>query len=327
MASGYCFNEKHAGSSESLGKYMGKKVKSLYVPYLVFNGIFILLYNKLIAWNIYTDNPAFSAPVAYKTKWQLWSALNNCLHFNPNGTQQLCGADWFVIVLFYITILFAIVCWMFRFVKKPVLRNSILAVTGLAALGIGFFLQKKNLFLDGYWSPAITGYSLYVLGFFLAKLPEGVARWVKKLRWPIAVVGAAALLLATKYGSISLNVNHYTDPVFLVLCSLAGWFWLQAVAEILLPCRPVSRGVAYLSKSSLFILFLHFLGFKIVTAIQLAVYAEPGYLLASFPILHKEGVWWIAYTAAGILMPVAVKLLFDATAGFIKKKRAASQTV
>lgn len=320
MASGYCFRQKHAESPAALGSYIGKKVKSLYVPYVIFNAIFILLYNVLISWNIYTDNAQFSAPVQRKIWWQLWSALNDCLHFNPGGTQQLCGADWFVIILFYITILFAVVCWFTRIFKNETVKNILLGGSGVAALLVGFVLQKKNLFLDGYWSPAITGYALYVLGFFLSKLPDSLERVIAKLKWPIAALGTVFFLVATQYGSISLNVNHYKDPVFLLICSLVGWFWLYALADIMKVSSLLNRTFSLLSQCSLFILFLHFLGFKIVTAIQLAVYNEPKYLLASFPVLHTEGCWWIAYTAAGVLFPVAVKLLFNLLVSTFKRK-------
>lgn len=324
MASGYCFRQKHAESPSALGAYIGKKVKSLYVPYVIFNAIFILFYNALISWNIYTDNAQFSSPVQRKTWWQLWSALNNCLHFNPGGTQQLCGADWFVIILFYITVLFAVACWFTRIFKNKTVQNVLLGGSAVAALFVGCLLQKKRIFLDGYWSPAVTGYALYVLGFFLSKLPaSSLERVMAKLKWPFAVLGAAFFLVATRYGSISLNVNHFTDPLFLVVCSLVGWFWLYALADIMKASNLLNRIFSCLSKSSLFILFLHFLGFKLVTAIQLAVYNEPGYLLASFPVLHTEGLWWIAYTAVGLLFPVAVKLLFNFTASLIKRKVAA----
>ena len=319
MASGYCFRQKHAESPAALGSYVGKKIKSLYIPYVVFNGIFILLYNLLIRWNIYTDNPQFASPMEKKVGWQLWTALNNCLHFNPSGTQQLCGADWFVIILFYITIGFATATFLTNIIKNKALRDILLGSTGVAALLAGFVLQKKNLFLDGYWSPAITGYSLYVLGFFLSKLPAAVEQLMQKLKWPIAVLGAAFFYFATRYGSVSLNVNHFTDPLFLILCSLVGWFWLYALGEIVKASKLLNNALTCLSKSSLFILFLHFLGFKFVTAIQLLVYKEPAYLLASFPILHKEGLWWIAYTIAGVLFPVGVKYVFDLAMSFLKK--------
>lgn len=313
MASGYCFNRAHAQNPAALGRYIGKKVKALYLPYLLFNGVFILLYNLLLRWNIYTDHPVFSAPMARKSLPELWAALNAALHFEPGATQQLCGADWFVIILFYITILFAVACWLSGIFRRRCLQNGFLGFSAVAAVCLGFILQKKNLSLEGFWTPAITGFALYALGFFLAQLPPAVDQFMEKAKWAIAVLGIVFLSIASHFGSISLNVNHYTDPIFLVLCSLVGWYWLQALANIFKSTKPVAAVFTCLSRSSLFILFLHFLSFKIVTALQLAIYAEPAYLLASFPILHTEGLWWIAYTVAGVLIPVAAKHLFDLT--------------
>lgn len=311
MASGYCFNTKHALNPTALGRYVGKKVTGLYVPYVLFNAVFWLLHNKLIDWNILTDNPAFPSPKSRLSLADIWARLNHGLHFNPGGTHQLCGADWFVLVLFYITILFAVVYWMSGIIKSPRLRHCIPVLTGIAALFIGHLLQKKDLLLDGYWTPAITGYSLYVLGFYLRSLPVKFQQFLEKAKYAIILAGFPLLWLAGQYGSISLNVNHFENPVFLVSCSLLGWFWLQAWAQVIAKADLLKRFSICLSKSSLFILFLHFLAFKLITAVQVAVYQEKAYMLASFPILHSEGFWWIAYTVVGVLLPVGVKLLFD----------------
>ena len=311
MASGYCFNMKNSASSAALGQYVGKKVKGLYVPYVLFNAIFWLSHNLLISLNICTDNPAFSAPMQKLTFPQLWARLNHCLHFNPGGTHQLAGADWFVLVLFYITLVFAAACFITGLFKNRPLQHILLVLSGVAALLMGYALQKKELSLEGFWTPAITGYSLYVLGFYLRSLPEKVNVFLEKAKYIILVAGIPLFYLAGKYGSISLNVNHFETPLFLVGCSLLGWFWLQAWAHILVKIKYVKEFVVYLSKSSLFILFLHFIAFKAVSAIQVLVYKEEAYMLASFPLLRTDGLWWIAYTVAGVLLPVAVKWGWD----------------
>ncbi len=322
MASGYCYDLRNSQSAQALGSYAGRKLKSLYVPYALFNGIFILLYNLLIDLNIYTNHPDFSGAVEKRIWWQSVSRLSRALHFDPAATEQLCGADWFVVVLFYITLIFAGVCFCIRWIKQPVIRNAIFGVFAFGCLWLGNFLRTRNYFLDGYWSVAITGMSLYILGFLLARLPEWVDTLTKKLRWVLAVLGAGFFYFATGFGSISLNENHFTSPAFLLICSVVGWYWLKSLADILQPVKWLKSFWVLLSKSSLFILFLHFLGFKAVTAIQLAVYREEAYLLASFPVHHKEGLWWIAYTVAGVAFPVGVKLLLD----FLKSKTKVKET-
>lgn len=318
MASGYCFNIKNSATPATLGQYAGKKVKGLYVPYVLFNAIFWLSHNLLIRLNICTDNPAFSAPMQKLTLQQLWARLNHCLHFNPGGTHLLAGADWFVLVLFYISLIFAAAWFITSRFKSQPLQHGLMALSGVAALLVGNVLREKELALEGYWTPAITGYSLYVLGFYLRSLPEKVNVFLEKGKYIILVAGIPLLYLAGKYGSISLNVNHFENPLFLVSCSLLGWFWLQAWANILVKIKYVKEFVVYLSKSSLFILFLHFLAFKAVSAIQVLVYKEEAYMLASFPLLRTDGLWWIPYTVAGVLLPVAVKFGWDKLLLFIK---------
>lgn len=326
MASGYCFNTKNAASPTALGQYAVKKLKGLYVPFVLFNAIFWLLHNVFIRLNICTDNPAFSSPMQKLDLPQLWARLNHCLHFNPGGTHQLAGADWFVLVLFYITLLFACACFIAKLFKNRTLQHVLLAASGVAALFVGHILQKKAISLEGFWTPAITGYSLYVLGFYLRCLPKKITVLLEKAKYVIIVAGFPLLFIAQKYGSISLNVNHFENPLFLIGCSLLGWFWLQAWAQVIEKTKHLKNFTVYLSKSSLFILFLHFLSFKAVSAIQILIYQENPYMLASFPILRRDGFWWVAYTIAGVLIPVAVKYGWDKCMALLQKKSADLQT-
>lgn len=59
-------------------------------------------------------------------------------------------------------------------------------------------------------------------------------------------------------------------------------------------------------KNTIYILFLHFLAFKLITYIQLRIYNLPNYSLASFPTLYINNGWWILYFLAGIIIPMII---------------------
>lgn len=52
------------------------------------------------------------------------------------------------------------------------------------------------------------------------------------------------------------------------------------------------------------IVILHFLSFKLVTWLGLLATGGEPYLLAAFPTLFTGGAWWLAYTAAGLVLPL-----------------------
>lgn len=53
---------------------------------------------------------------------------------------------------------------------------------------------------------------------------------------------------------------------------------------------------------------LHFVSFKVVTAAIVALYGMPRTQLAVFPALVVGGSWWwLAYTVAGVVLPVSAR--------------------
>lgn len=64
---------------------------------------------------------------------------------------------------------------------------------------------------------------------------------------------------------------------------------------------------------TLSILIWHFLAFKVVTIIQLLIYKEPIYRIASFPVFISSDGWWILYTIVGVIVPVSIACLYSKT--------------
>ena len=350
MASGYCFDAKKIQSLDNLWEYAVKKLRSLWLPYVIFNTLGWIFYNAFIRIGFLTDNPEFPDAVS-RMEWPaIVNAIAWAFHMNTWGTQKYFGAGWFIIVLFYITILFASLCLMTETCKKlicgmlgkgqrqeynikkvlpktervlNVFRHMALLLSGAVSLYVSWKLQRRQLTLEECVTTATACYPLYVFGFYLKKLSGRMNPVISRFRYLIAALGIPAFYIAGKYGGISLNLNTYPSWWFLLLCSLMGWIWLLALAMCVTHekwrIRPnvplahftesfgIKNMLTYIGKRSIYILFLHFLAFRPVVALQLAVYDEPAYLLASFPILVKGGGWWILYTIAGVGLPLLVE--------------------
>ena len=52
ISAGYCFNEKHAISVDSVKKYILKKIKTLWIPYVLGITVFTVLNNFFIKINV-----------------------------------------------------------------------------------------------------------------------------------------------------------------------------------------------------------------------------------------------------------------------------------
>ena len=65
--------------------------------------------------------------------------------------------------------------------------------------------------------------------------------------------------------------------------------------------------LSYISRHSVPIIALHFLCFKIVNYAAVIMLHKERYMVAAFPVLMPDSVWWILYTAVGIGIPLVLR--------------------
>lgn len=224
-----------------------------------------------------------------------------------DGGTQLGGALWFLQVLFQISALYVVLEFLFRQIFPDRWVLSAQSLLSLLLLGAGFACHLNH------WSIwlldiALTAYPLYHLGVLLHHLsalphrPAGIA---------LCGAGSALILgILQNFGSISLASNEYPNPLFLLLCSLCGWYVVYAIAQLALHLSFLRRLLNFAGRHSRTILILHLLCFKPVSWIGLQLTGGESYLLAAFPVLFTGGAWWIAYTAIGFLLPLGIQRLY-----------------
>ena len=118
------------------------------------------------------------------------------------------------------------------------------------------------------------------------------------------------LSILTNYGTISLAENRYPNPFFLLAASFLGWIFVFEISYFLEKTNVFKKIFACLGGSTLPILILHFLCFKIVSYAGVLYEGKPLCLVALFPVLYDEGLWWIAYTLVGLIIPVFLHKLW-----------------
>lgn len=97
-----------------------------------------------------------------------------------------------------------------------------------------------------------------------------------------------------------------------MIASCAGIYLNMYIGKII-EHIPVLEGImSYIGQRSLSILALPFFSFKLVNALYIVSNNAPHYWLAKFPVITGSGGWWIAYTLAGVGIPVFLRGLWDA---------------
>ena len=137
ILSGYFFKEEHVKDKESLKKFIILKIKRLYVPFVIGNIICVLLNNTFISLNLY-DNINHEY---FGFKDIIVNIIKIILF---RGNTEMLGATWFLPILFFISIIYAIIEFIIRNCKKKT-REYIQIALSIIFLGMGYGLIQKNI--------------------------------------------------------------------------------------------------------------------------------------------------------------------------------------
>lgn len=242
MASGYCWNKKNSASIVTCKKYIFRKFKTLYLPYVVYNGIFLLLNNVLIKLGIYTTNSDFLILAACtnggKYDWGIGEHMKiahlikefiKVIFFG--GKTQLGGALWFLRALFVITVGHCI--YEYYIIKiNSKLRIVLIGMLCLLCY-IVYELYANGIIKGRYMHIVISmtlAYMVYIIGMLFRYLEE------KKLFEVNIWIAITAMLLLTKctsFGKISIGDAYVTNIPYFLTVSVCGWYLTIWISRIL----------------------------------------------------------------------------------------------
>ena len=155
---------------------------------------------------------------------------------------------------------------------------------------------------------AASCYRLFYLGTVLRRTTrESIPAYQRGI---LAAAAFAVLLILGRLGSVGLAGNGYSSPIFLLLASLAGWVLVREAACLTAPPALCPRGAGLSGPCDDADCDFTLLSFKLVTWLGLLATGGEPYLLAAFPIYFTGGAWWLAYTAAGLVLPLAANAVY-----------------
>lgn len=322
MTAGYCYREFNERKISNYINYIYRKVKNLYIPYLICNISFLLCYNFFLKINFYTDNILITkiktgdiyGPRNYVDLVGFIKKLFSTLAFCT--PQLLSGPTWFLRVLFMVSVAFALVDFVsINFTRKN--RLIIQIIVAVVFLMIGYYLQKNSIELTAKIPVFFSVYILFLIGRLLKQYEKFVRKYLYSTHFFCGAL--LTLVIMDRFGTIGIGDNEYPNPIYLIIVSVAGWIVIYKFAEFLniIYCRfkdkklYVNRLVLYAGKNSIWILCLHLLAFKVVNFIGLKIEGLDICFLAADPCLMMDGCWWIAYGLVGVLIPLGFCWLYN----------------
>ena len=283
IISGYCFKEKYINEPWT---FVRKRFKGLYVPYVKYMLLFILLHNVFTYMHFYE--------YFYTTR-----DFARCAFYTittMGGWEGLLGGYWFLTQLFLCSLIG------FSFLRL----GSIWTYIGGSIFLVASFVASSYEMTIPNHCP-ITDVTFKATFFYLTGRIIAMKGIQLTIIW--AVVGMLMVLCSSLYTKTGiLSVSSY-------MWFLYSFFAVVGTLSVIAFSRFIfahSDGLAkilnWTGRHTLEILTWHFLGFKIVSCVLVAIYGLSIDFLGEFPVIvnfSKQG-WWVAYFICGTLFSVLI---------------------
>lgn len=299
MASGYCYKERYSDSFDNLKLFLKKRIKGLYIPFVLWNIGYLCFRNLFGLLGIYdTSFIGFAEFIKQAVAIVLLQS-----------GEQLAGASWFVRALFILEVLFVIVDYFAKHVKNGEYVHVLRWVIAVAMLVMGGGLSYKEIILPDNISTVCSAWILFVIGLELKnikenrKIPEaGMGRTFVKL-----MVCVVALVVLGNFGTISYDSNRYPNVIFFLIAAVCGWGFVWNLALLSeRKCPRVLTMFSFVGERTMDILFLHLLCFKIVSFVYVVLHGVDRSDMAAFPVATVDCWYW--YFLVGIVCSLIVSI-------------------
>lgn len=239
MISGYLFKEDYFSNYKNIYLLLYKKIKRLWLPYVLSNLFFLFLASIISSASTLHSKEYFVKVI---------KILFFC--FEPT----LGGASWFLGTLFSVTMLFACISYLIKYLSR---RCFIIAHTILAIffLEFSFYCQHYNSNIKLVILRVLTVYILFFLGYFYNSY---VTCNLNKYTLILGCVGIF-ILFSSQGVWIGIDSNSYPNPLILTILALAGWHFTYIVAVFIEKVPITSHIFSYIGTHTMPVLLFHFM--------------------------------------------------------------------
>lgn len=293
--SGYFFKEKYI---DNILGFIKKRFLRLYVPYIYWGVFFIALINLFVLWNLIDDSP-ITIVSGFK------SAILLCLF---KYIPPLSGAIWFLKSLFISNILFVFIRKISMLLnKKYSIHLTILISISLYIIGV--MLQNHDIRFSMYSSlnRELCVTMFVCIGWFYHLYIE------KRVRYNIGLLVISFILLVFFSYLYTFDIGAMSfNPLVVLFSAMIGCYFMLSCSYYMTYNSILCNCMSYIGTVTIQILALHFLSFKIVTAIAVLYYKLPISELALYPVIDKESILLrILYIIVGVGVPVVLTLYWN----------------
>lgn len=292
IMSGYCFKEKYLDDAK---QFVVRRIKGIYVPFVLFSLSFLAMHNVFCHWNIYDPD--------YLYGWKDFAWHTSRIVTRMSHNEGLLGTFWFLKELFWGSLIFYGTLRLSKWLK----------ITWYWLPFVGLLVLAEVTCILGLQVPYFTiSYRSVLAACFIA-----AGYWWKQEdwqlnKWVLWIVGSAAItieLLLLHHVSFT-DVTPISLPIY-VAPALIGTMMVYEFSKFIfkifdLRLKIGNRILEFIGKHTLAIMALHMLAFKMVSYILIKVNHLPIERLTDFPVMYEYSNIWgvLLYTIVGICVPL-----------------------
>lgn len=318
VVSGYLFADRYSKNVEGIRRFILRKVRTLYLPYVAFNGACLLLNNAFCKIGIYIDDSAQYAEVAERAG--VFYEIHHMISITDGlrqfalvclfmGATEPGSATWFLRVLFFTGIMFVVFEYAIRKVAaglKIVNYEYIELLIGIPISIAGRFLssyarehQGTTFMMIDFFHLVFMAWELMALGRLLRKtLSKYSAAENHDIKKNMIMLSLTVIIfIALKIFSEGLLYYEYG-----IVLSAVSFIILYSLAGIISVNKSMENILSRVGKNSMYIMMGHLLAFKAGNYIVSRIENLPDYFTGAFMNIDSVRYWWL-YSIVGVIIP------------------------
>lgn len=221
-----------------------KRIKSLYIPFLIYNVIFIFLSSVCDALNITDRGRHILGNI------NLVEMLKSLVSFNSYA--DYLGGFWFVKTLFLTTVAYCLIS--FAINKLKLTKEGYRAGIILVIYVIAWIMIKKDIRLSKNIIQVPMTLIVFYFGYLFQKYKDKITLDLYGF-----VISIWVVYVNSKFGSVDIDSINFTGPVFYIASSLAGTYVNVYVAKLVYNKFKLVKYLDFIGKSTYVILAIHLL--------------------------------------------------------------------
>lgn len=291
FVAGYFFKGKYLDSPKS---FIIKRLKSLYIPYVIYGLLALALHNIFCQIDIVSDYRSISSLVL--------GGQN--LMFKLYSDEVLMGAMWFCPALLMVSFMSYFMLLATKGNKK---QGMVLCLTFalLGALCCKFHIKSPYC----VWQ-YMQVCPIFCAGFLFKDFERFMqANMVKIASVILSITFVLSCISKDKFSFLQPYRINDENVVFIVLIGIVGSLGVYCISSLIKTSR-LGNMLSIIGNYSFSIMALHFLAFKIINVVQCYVFDYQFSKISQFPYIRTDQGWWVLYLWVGVLAPIFLSMIY-----------------